>query len=206
WGPGGGAPVGAVERAAVRVPSVSDEVVYRVLDKLLVLGGQRLSYRALEVEQIGSVYEALMGYHVQPVGSASVCLRPLRLWVGVDEVRARTGAAREKWLVEQGLAKAQAKRVAQALAGAPGDGDEDVLAALERFAVKGVERVRAGQLVIQPGEERRRTSSHYTPRSLSEPIVRRTLEPLIAAMDDDGEPGSERLLRLKVCDPAMGSG
>ncbi|MEX1369347.1 MAG: hypothetical protein AB1Z98_39835, partial [Nannocystaceae bacterium] len=70
WGPGGGAPVAAEQRAAVRVPSVSDEVVYRVLDKLLMLGGQRLSYRALEVEQIGSVYEALMGYHVQRVASA----------------------------------------------------------------------------------------------------------------------------------------
>ena len=39
--------------------------------------------------------------------------------------------------------------------------------------------VGAGRLVIQPGEERRRTSTHYTPRSLSGPIVARTLEPLI---------------------------
>ncbi|MEZ4406233.1 MAG: DNA methyltransferase [Polyangiales bacterium] len=61
-----------------------------------------------------------------------------------------------------------------------------------------------GQLVIQPGAERRRTSSHYTPPSLTAPIVRRTLEPLLAAMG--AEPASERLLDLKVCDPAMGSG
>ncbi len=63
------------------------------------------------------------------------------------------------------------------------------------------------QIVLQPGVERRRTSSHYTPRSLSEPIVRRTLEPLIGAMTQvDGTPPSERLLDLKICDPAMGSG
>ena len=58
--------------------------------------------------------------------------------------------------------------------------------------------------MLQPGTERRRTSSHYTPRSLSAPIVRRTLEPLLAVMGD--APASERILNLKVCDPAMGSG
>ncbi len=59
-------------------------------------------------------------------------------------------------------------------------------------------------MVLQPGSERRRTSSHYTPRSLSAPIVRRTLEPLLAVMGE--EPASERILELKICDPAMGSG
>jgi hypothetical protein len=81
-----------------------------------------------------------------------------------------------------------------------------VLAALERIAVRRVARRGAGSLVLQPGEERRRTSSHYTPRSLSEPIVKRTLEPLIVAMSETGEPTSAQLLSLKVCDPAMGSG
>jgi hypothetical protein len=50
--------------ARVRVPTVDDETVFRVLERLLVFQGQRLSYRALDVEQIGAVYEALMGYHV----------------------------------------------------------------------------------------------------------------------------------------------
>lgn len=45
--------------------------------------------------------------------------------------------------------------------------------------------------------------SHYTPRSLVEPIVRRTLEPLLLAM---GEVTSEKLLALRICDPAMGAG
>ena len=35
------------------VPRISDGVVFRVLDKLLMLGGERLQYRALDVEQIG---------------------------------------------------------------------------------------------------------------------------------------------------------
>jgi hypothetical protein len=38
----------------IEPPLVPDATVYRVLDKLLVLDGERLSYRALDVEQIRS--------------------------------------------------------------------------------------------------------------------------------------------------------
>ena len=41
----------------VRVPRISDGVIFRVLNNLLILDGERLSYRTLDVEQIGSVYE-----------------------------------------------------------------------------------------------------------------------------------------------------
>lgn len=62
WGPYGGAPIkDAAARARVALPTVDDETVHRVLEKLIVFEGQRLSYRALDVEQLGSVYEALMG-------------------------------------------------------------------------------------------------------------------------------------------------
>ena len=37
--------------------------------------------------------------------------------------------------------------------------------------------VAAGTPILQPTDERRRTGSHYTPRSLTEPIVRYALEP-----------------------------
>ena len=42
--------------------------------------------------------------------------------------------------------------------------------------------VPAGALSLQPGEARRRSGSHYTPRSLSEPIVRTALRPVLAAL------------------------
>lgn len=79
-----------------------------------------------------------------------------------------------------------------------------MLSALETLRVKNTQRARPGQLIVQPGEERRRTSSHYTPKSLTAPIVRRTLEPLLATMGP--EPPSELILSLRICDPAMGSG
>lgn len=68
--------------------------------------------------------------------------------------------------------------------------------------------VPAGAMVLQPSEERRRSGSHYTPRALTEPIVRTTLEPILARLRgaDGRPPRPEEILDLKVCDPAMGSG
>ncbi|HVS10541.1 MAG TPA: DNA methyltransferase, partial [Planctomycetota bacterium] len=219
-----------------RVPSIDDETVYRVLEKLLVLEGQRLSYRALDVEQIGSVYEALMGYHVCRVASTAACLGPDRVWVERAELEELPKSRRAKWIKERtGLTKAKSAELADALtealtqalgggaggsaggsaggvadlgtdaSGAEPPGEpEPVDRVLAEHRLRGTSLARAGRLVLQPGEERRRTSSHYTPRSLSAPIVKKTLEPLLACMGE--EPSSERLLQLKLCDPAMGSG
>jgi hypothetical protein len=59
-------------------------------------------------------------------------------------------------------------------------------------------------MVLQPSDERRRSGSHYTPRSLTEPIVRTTLHPVLERLG--ANPTPEQILELNVCDPAMGSG
>lgn len=204
WGPGGSAPITQPEqRAAVSIPTVDDETVFCVLQKLILLEGQRLSYRTLDVEQIGSVYEALMGYHVLRTEAAAVCLRPKRTWVSARDLRDLPAARRPRWLKESAaLPKGQADKLARAVQGL--EAEEDVLAVLEQHAVRGTPRAAPGRLILQPGAERRRTSSHYTPRSLSAPIVERTLEPLLRTLGD--EPASDTILSLTVCDPAMGSG
>lgn len=206
WGPGGGAPIAQPEaRAATRVPSIDDGTVLAVLDKLIMFQGQRLSYRALDVEQIGSVYEALMGYHAVRLEAPAIALRAQRarrVWLTGEEPLAVPASRRSKWLKDEvGLSKADAEKLA-ALASKAKQPD-DLLDALDEGTRK---RQRAGKhrIVIQPGQERRRTSSHYTPRSLTAPIVARTLEPLIAAIGES--PRSDLLLALKICDPAMGSG
>ena len=68
--------------------------------------------------------------------------------------------------------------------------------------------VPTGAMVLQPSEERRRSGSHYTPRELTEPIVRIALEPVLARLRgrEGRPPRPEAILDLKVCDPAMGSG
>jgi hypothetical protein len=57
-----------------------------------------------------------------------------------------------------------------------------------------------GRVTLRRGGRRKATGSFYTPRSLTEYIVRRTLAPLVR----DASP--EAVLSLKVLDPAMGSG
>ena len=54
---------------------------------------------------------------------------------------------------------------------------EDAVAALEKKVAKAATPriVPPGAMVLQPSDERRKSGSHYTPRSLTEPIVRTTL-------------------------------
>lgn len=47
---------------------------------------------------------------------------------------------------------------------------------------------------------RRANGVHFTPRSLTQPIVKRTLEPILMVVPP------ERTLELRVCDPSVGAG
>ena len=80
------------------------------------------------------------------------------------------------------------------------------MAALEKKVAKAATPriVPPGAMVLQPSDERRKSGSHYTPRSLTEPIVRTTLRPILERLGESPKP--EQILDLKVCDPAMGSG
>lgn len=116
---------------AVAVGAIDDGSVYRMLRLLLAVGEQPCDYASLPVEQLGTMFEALLGHRV--------------------ERAADTGAFR-----------------------------------------------------LSPSGSRRSTGSHYTPRSLSVPIVERALEPVLLTLGSEPRPAD--LLRLRVCDPAMGSG
>ena len=198
-----------VER--VRPPLVSDGAVYRVLEKLLVLDGERISYRTLDVEQIGSVYETIMGFRMEVATGRSAAIKPAKKLgapstVDLDALLEQPKCGRVQWL------KARADRnldtVAKGLQAA--ETVDDLHAALDRVLDKDAtpDLIPLGALVLQPNEERRRSGSHYTPRELTEPIVRHTLEPILKRLRgvDGRAPAPARILDLKVCDPAMGSG
>nr|MCU0657954.1 N-6 DNA methylase [Polyangiaceae bacterium] len=195
-------------RAAVRPPNIDDGTIHRVLHRLVVFEGQRLSYRTLDVEQIGSIYESLMGYHVVRLISPAVRMGKFGVWVEVDTLRSMSPADRARFLKETcGLNPGPIQAIEKLFreASAP-DALLDGLAsiALGKKADLPQHRAPAGRLVLQPGEERRRTGSHYTPRSLTEKVVKRTLEPLLACLGPHRT--ADQILELKICDPAMGSG
>src|SRR5207249_8723811 len=81
----------------------------------------------------------------------------------------------------------------------------DVVAALGKKVSRYTPHLlKIGDLYLQPTEERRRSGSHYTPRSLTQPIVATTFRPIFDRLGEQATP--EQILDLKVCDPAMGSG
>jgi len=196
------------ERAQVQPPSLDDGTVYEVLHRLIFFQGQRLSYATLDVEQLGSVYESLMGFHILRTAQPAVRLGKNGLWVELGDLQKSKATDRTKLLKEEaGLTTQQVARVEELLkAQADNSALGEALNDLSPGGKKQRHRHRAsvGRLVLQPGQERRRSGSHYTPRSLTEGIVRRTLEPLLKCLGE--HPTEEQLLSLKICDPAMGSG
>ena len=193
---------------AGELPMVPDATVWKVLQSLMVLDGERLSYRALDVEQIGSVYEAVMGFRIETTTGRSIAVRsPKRtgaaVVVDLDRLLGVAGSARARALRE--LAD-RALPAAAAAALRAAETPEDVAAALGRAVDRDAtpDAVPPGTPVLQPTDERRRSGSHYTPRALTEPIVEEALRPVLERLGRSATP--EAVLDLKILDPAMGSG
>ena len=139
-----------------------------MLQNLLILDGERLSYRTLDVEQIGSVYETMMGFNLEVAQGRSIAIKPTKphgapTTINLEELLAAKPADRAKWLKEKtdqavtGQAAAALKEAAT---------PEDAVAALETKVARAAtpDVVPAGAMVLQPSDERRRSGSHYTPR------------------------------------------
>ena len=192
----------------IEIPRVPDGVLYRVLTQLLILDGERLSYRNLDVEQIGSVYEAMMGFELHVAKGPSIALKPKKrngapITINLVEALAVAGSKRNDWLNKEADQKVtgQAERALKEAGSV-----DDLIAALDRRIAKNVtpDPVLTGAMIFQPSAERRRSGSHYTPRSLTQPIVEAALAPVLKDLGENPKP--EQILALKVCDPAMGSG
>ena len=183
------------------LPRISDGVVYRVLQNLLILDGERLSYRTLDVEQIGSVYETMMGFNLEVARGQSIAIKPVKshgapATINLDELLETAGKDRAKWIKEQTDQKisGQALKAAESI--------DDLLKALDKKIHKTVTPrvVSAGSIVLQPSDERRRSGSHYTPRSLTKPIVETTLQPILKQLVEPPQeegPGEKTLFGTK---------
>jgi len=193
-----------------RVLPVGDGCVLRVLDGLLMLDGERVAYRSLRVEQIGSVYETVMGFTVERAGGPMLAIRAgknnrVPVWVDLDALATANGSDRERMLKDRTGRGAYPAAVSRALRTADGPALAAALAPVaDARACPTGAPVPAGTPILQPTDERRRTGSHYTPRSLTEPIVAHALAPALARIGPDAGPAD--VLDLKVCDPAAGSG
>lgn len=190
------------------LPKIPDSTVCAVLEKLLYLKGEKLSYRTLDVEQIGSVYETMMGFRLLVATGPTIALAPKKKGgaptnINLDQVLEVPSKDLKKWFKERTdreLTTNQLKALKDV------ESHTGILAALERIIAKNAtpQIAHEGSLLLQPSDARRKSGSHYTPRKLTEPIVRKALEPILANLGDN--PFPEQILDLKVCDPAVGSG
>ena len=200
------------ESGPAATPLVPDGTIFRVLKKLLVLNGERISYRALDVEHIGSVYETMMGFRLETASGRSIAIKPTKrhgapTTINIDELLAEPSGQRELWLRDRTDRKLT-PRVSRSVGGA--STLEAIHAALDSVIDKEAtpDFVPSGAMVLQPSLERRRSGSHYTPRELTEPIVKTALEPVLKRLcaKDGKPPRPVQILNLKICDPAVGSG
>ena len=231
---------------------INNRTVLHLLEALQLLevsvpggGGKvsrKISFRALDIEQIGHVYEGLLDH------TAVRASEPILGLVGTKDKEPEVALGDLESLVEQEesllkFLKKETGRSVSALKKAVGltgetpiaqewgayelgrlraacGNDEALYARVLPFA--GLLRmdtfgyplvIQAGSVYVTQGSDRRDTGTHYTPRSLTEGIVKYTLEPLVYVGPAEGKPKEKwklkkasELLSLKVCDMAMGSG
>ncbi|WP_445280030.1 type IIL restriction-modification enzyme MmeI [Streptomyces sp. DSM 118148] len=220
---------------------VTDRVVFEILDALLTLrsrkgfkGKERLSYKGLDVEQIGHVYEGLLEYGCrwadEPyVGvsfgrdkkyEAVLPLARLEEWAAAGTLADEVAAAAGTKPATVTAAQAKSGAITAELETACGN-DTSLVERAAAFSglygvdLRGEPKVwPAGSVVVVRSGNRRDTGTHYTPKALAEEIVEHTLAPLCYSPGpaEGAEPGvwkaksAEELLKLRILDPAMGSG
>ena len=224
---------------------VNNRTVLHLLESLQFLnvsvpgGGikeaRRLSFRALDIEQIGHVYESLLDHIVVRAPDLILGLAGTKnkepeipllrleelIMQGEDQILnfLHEESGRSKSAIKTALGKEPDAWEQTRLLSACGN-QEALFNRIYPFA--GLVReddygnkvvIPAGSLYVTQGSTRRSTGTHYTPRSLTEPIVQHTLEPLVYIGPAEGFPKEEWQLRspkdlldLKICDMAMGSG
>lgn len=215
---------------------IDDRTVLLLLDAIQIFEGRTLSYRALDVEQIGHVYEGLLERTVKRVDDVTLELdsgakaKSPRVTLGEMESARLDGSSKVAELLKE-----RSERSESAIRNALDRAADDRLSARLLTVCRGDVGLRdrilpyahllrtdpwgyplvhhKGAFVVVLGADRRESGTHYTPKSLTEKIVEETLTPVAYRGPAEGKApedwelkSAEELLDLKICDPAMGSG
>ncbi len=215
--------------------SVDDLTVRAILEAIQTIAEpganarRRLSYRTLDVEQIGRVYEGLLDHgaervddvYVRLVGrsgdEAEIPLHDLERAAGegeeklvsflVDTTKKSAGSVRKR--IERGRKVTDDPQMRRRLKTACGndarlaDRVAPIVYCLDTDLHDLPAIFAAGSLVVKKTRARRDSGTEYTPSELAEEMVRYALEPLVYT---PGLRSSAELLNLRICDPAVGSG
>jgi len=219
---------------------IDNRTVLHLMTALEVLeqgtGALLLSYRSLDVEQIGHVYEGLLEYTVKRLDEPTLGLEGTKTAKNpiislaelesakfdsddtlIDLIHERTKKAKSaiKRSLDRPLDAVSETRINTVCTGNKNLAERvKPFGNLLRCNVWNYPIVYdKDSFIVTLGPDRRETGTHYTPKSLTEEIVRTTLQPLVYDGFSDGKPipkcrlkEPHEILSLKICDPAMGSG
>ncbi|MEI3002726.1 MAG: hypothetical protein V8T86_17865 [Victivallis sp.] len=219
---------------------IDNRTVLLLLNSLQVLeqtgGAILLSYRALDVEQIGHIYEGLLEHTAARTPEITLGLRgsakaknpnitlpeleslalesEKKLFDRIKDITGRSPAA-----IKNAYNKTVDTALLDKLSAVCG-ADRDLVERITPYA--NLLRMDAweqplvyqkGSFMVTLGQDRRESGTHYTPKILTEKIVKTTLEPVVYIGPAEGKERKDwqlkppaELLNLKICDPAMGSG
>lgn len=199
---------------------IDNRTVLLLLEAIQQYEGRTLSYRALDVEQIGYVYEGLLERTVVRTERVTVELAGGKgakktLYVleeleallqqgdevlaealsGADAIKRGGGAIRKD--LERSVDAVQANRLLTACAGDEGLRDRTLpFINLLRTDPWGYPLIYPeGAFIVTTGSDRRETGTHYTPKSLTETIVDETLTPIVYTGPSEGAPREQWVLK-----------
>ena len=217
---------------------IDNRTVLLILESLQVLkqkgGAIPLSFRSLDVEQIGYIYEGLLEFtgaradelllgvkgdkaHQNPeIALAELESLALdseeKLFARMKDLTGRSAIAREYAAEPDITLLPFLSKICR--------GDKKLEARILPY-LNWLRTSEWGEPVVYhkdsfyvtEGRDRRSSGTHYTPKVLTEMIVKEALEPVVYDGPAKGTPRAEwklkspdELLSLKICDPAMGSG
>lgn len=217
---------------------IDNRTVLLLLESLQVLkakdGAIPLSFRSLDVEQIGYVYEGLLEATGAQAGETMLGLKGDKSHhnpeIALSELEMLKMESEEKLFARMKEVTGRSA-IANEYADPP---DMTTLPFLGK-ACRGDEELKnrilpffnwlrlsewgepvvyhKDSFYVTEGADRRATGTHYTPKQLTEMMVKEALEPVVYIGPAEGLPRAEwklkspaEILDLKVCDPAMGSG
>jgi len=171
-----------------------------MLDKLLWTlserrGGptsrQRIHYGALDIEDLGRVYEALL--ELEPgIAEEKMCrLKRSKLEVVVPYAQGEKYKSNTSVETEEETEEEEEE----------GEGENK-----KSTTIQWIEEINPGKFYLRVGLGRKSTGSYYTPHSFVRFLVQETLGPKIEECSPKDNPYPNKILQIKVLDPAMGSG
>jgi hypothetical protein len=160
---------------------------------------QRVHYGTLDVEDLGRVYEALLELDAG-LSTERLCrLRRQKLEVVVP------AAQGEKYrpLAATAVLDDVDEETDES---ADNEQQDETVAPGKKTKIEWIEEIPADRFFLRVGLGRKATGSYYTPHSFVRFLVQETLGPLCAARSSQEDPNPGEILKIKVLDPAMGSG